>query len=212
VTRGNPLPIDPEEPERVAEAAARLGLEHVVITSVTRDDLPDGGAGQFAATIAEVRRRLPQVAVEVLIPDFGGSCVALDRVLAAGPNVLNHNLETVPRLYPTVRPGADYGRSLGLLAYAKARSKRVRTKSSLMLGLGERVMEVLQVFHDLRRVECDALTLGQYLQPTDRQLSVARYVSPDEFRSYRDRAEEMGFRSVTAGPLVRSSYQGPTSV
>jgi lipoic acid synthetase len=183
-------------------------LDHVVVTSVTRDDL--GGADQFAAIIEALRRRLPRTAVKVLNPDFRGSCVALERVLAAGPHVLNHSLETVPWLYPEVRPGADYRRSLGLLAHTKARSKRVRTKSGLGLALGERVTEVLEVFRDLRRTECDTLTLGQYLQPTDRQLPVACYVSPDEFRSYRDMAERMGFRSVTAGPLVCSSYRGRT--
>lgn len=206
VEHGNPQLLDPYESQRVAEAAARLSLDHVVVTSVTRDDLSDGGAGQFAATIEALRRRLPRATVEVLIPDFGGSCAALERVLAAEPDVLNHNLETVPRLYPRVRPGANYGRSLGVLAYARTRSKRVKTKSGLMLGLGERVTEVLQVLQDLRRAGCDMLTLGQYLQPTDRQLPVARHVPPDEFDSYQDRAEEMGFRSVAAGPMVRSSY------
>lgn len=206
VAHGKPVPVDRREPERVAEAAVRLGLDHVVVTSVTRDDLPDGGAGQFAETIEAVRRRLPRSTVEVLIPDFAGSCAALERVLAAEPDVLNHNLETVPRLYARVRPGADYRRSLGVLAYARTRGKRVKTKSGLMLGLGECATEVLQVLQDLRRAGCDMLTLGQYLQPTDRQLPVARYVPPDEFQGYQDRAEQMGFRSVAAGPLVRSSY------
>ncbi len=207
VEHGQPMPLDPHEPERVAEAAVRLDLRHVVITSVTRDDLPDGGAAQFAETIRAVRRELPECTVEVLIPDFGGSCTALDRVLAAKPDVLNHNLETVPRLYPDVRPGADYRRSLGLLAYAKSRSRRLATKSGLMLGLGEGGLEVFRALRDLRAAQCDILTLGQYLQPTDRQLPIARYVSPGEFAGYRERAEEMGFRSVTAGPLVRSSYR-----
>jgi lipoic acid synthetase len=207
VKHGRPAPLDPQEPERVADAAARLGLGHVVVTSVTRDDLPDGGAGQFAATIEALHRRLPRATVEVLVPDFRGSCAALESVLAAEPDVLNHNVETVPRLYPGVRPGADYRRSLGLLAYAGARSNHTATKSGLMLGLGERVTEILQVLHDLRGAQCDMLNLGQYLQPTDRQLAVARYVPPDEFKCYQERAEEMGFQGVAAGPLVRSSYQ-----
>ncbi len=206
VKQGNPAPPDPRESEQVAEAAARLGLHHVVVTSVTRDDLPDGGAAQFAATIEAVRRRLPDATVEVLIPDFSGSCAALEKVLAAKPDVLNHNLETVPRLYSHVRPGAYYERSLGLLAHAKGSGKRIATKSGLMLGLGERATEVLQVLRDLRRARCDVLTLGQYLQPTERQLPVARYVSPDEFRCYREQAQKIGFRGVAAGPLVRSSY------
>jgi len=207
VRHGQPAPLDPHEPERVAEAAARMGLCHVVVTSVTRDDLPDGGAGQFAATVRALRRRLPQSTVEVLIPDFCGCCAALEAVLDAQPDVLNHNLETVIRLYPRVRPGADYHRSLAVLAWAKARAPHMVTKSGLMLGLGERTVEVLDVFRDLRRVDCDLLTLGQYLQPTDRQLPVVRYVHPDEFEGYRDRAAALGFRGVAAGPMVRSSYR-----
>ena len=205
VRHGQPTPLDSDEPERVAEAAARMGLCHVVVTSVTRDDLPDGGAGQFA-----LRRRLPQATVEVLVPDFSGCCAALEAVLDAQPDVLNHNLETVPRLYPQVRPRADYHRSLGVLAWAKARAPHIVTKSGLMLGLGERTVEVLDGFHDLRRIGCDLLTLGQYLQPTDCQLPVVRYVRPEEFEGYRDRAEALGFRGVAAGPLVRSSYRAET--
>ncbi len=207
VTSGRPSPPDPDEPARVAEAAARLALRHVVVTSVTRDDLPDGGASQFAATVRAVRRRLPRATVEVLVPDFDGSCAALAAVVDAGPDVLNHNLETVPRLYPQVRPGADYRRSLALLDWVKTRAPHVVTKSGLMLGLGERTVEVLQVLRDLRRVRCDALTLGQYLQPTERQLPVARYVPPFEFAWYRERAEMLGFRGVAAGPLARSSHR-----
>lgn len=207
VTQGRPAAPDPGEPERVAEAAWRLGLSYVVLTSVTRDDLPDGGASAFAATIHAVRRRLPEARVELLIPDFRGSCAALQAVLAAGPEVLNHNLETVPRLYPAVRPGADYQRSLRLLAWAKAQAPALLTKSGLMLGLGERVSEVLQTLADLRSVECDLLTLGQYLQPGERQVPVARYLPPDEFAWYRARAETMGFRGVSSAPLVRSSHQ-----
>ena len=207
VTRGRPAPPDPDEPARVAEAAARLGLHHVVITSVTRDDLPDGGAAQFAATMRAVRRRLPEATVEVLIPDFVGSRAALEVVLAAEPDVLNHNLETVPGLYPQVRPQAEYRRSLGVLAWAKARAPQVVTKSGLMLGLGERTAEVLQVLYDLRQARCDLLTLGQYLQPADRQIPVSRYVSPAEFAWYEDRARRLGFLGVAAGPLVRSSHR-----
>ena len=176
VEHGCPAPLDPDEPERVAEATARLGLHHVIVTSVTRDDLLDGGASQFAAVVQAVRRRLPEAVVEVLIPDFNGSRAALETVLAAGPDVLNHNLETVPSFYPQVRPQADYRRSLGVLAWAKTRAPQMLTTSGLMLGLGERRAEVLRVLYDLRQARCDLLTLGQYLQPTDRQIPVARYV------------------------------------
>ena len=207
VKKGRPQPPDPEEPEQVAEAAFRLRLRYVVVTSVTRDDLPDGGAGSFAATVRAVRRRLPGARVEVLIPDFRGSLAALETVLDAGPDVVNHNVETVPRLYPVIRPQADYRRSLGVLAWVKGRSPQTATKSGLMLGLGERTAEVLQVLYDLREARCDLLTLGQYLQPTERQSPMARYISPEEFAEYRAKAEAMGFRGVAAGPLVRSSYQ-----
>jgi lipoic acid synthetase len=207
VGHGRPAPPDPGEPQRVAEAAARLGLRHVVLTSVTRDDLPDGGAGHFAVAIQALRRDLPAAAVEVLIPDLKGSHAALELVLQARPDVLNHNVETVPRLYRTVRPRADYRRSLALLARAKALYPGLVTKSGLMLGLGERTAEVIQVLHDLRRVGCDLLTLGQYLQPTEHQLPVARYVSPDEFTVYGEKARAMGFRGVASGPLVRSSHR-----
>jgi lipoic acid synthetase len=206
VKHGRPAPLDPDEPERVAQAAVRLGLGYVVITSVTRDDLPDGGAGQFAAAILSVRRHLPGARVEVLIPDFG-LCSALDAVLDAGPDVLNHNLETVPRLYPKVRPGADYGRSLQILAWAKAHAPQLPTKSGLMLGLGERTAEVVQALHDLRDAGCDLLTLGQYLRPSDGQLPVVRYVTPEEFDWYGDKAKALGFRAVASAPLVRSSHR-----
>lgn len=207
VRKGKPAPPDPKEPERVAEAARRLGLKHVVITSVTRDDLPDGGASHFVATIEAVRRRLPDATVEVLIPDFGGSLAALEQVIAAEPEVINHNLETVPRLYPLVRPGADYRRSLGILAWVKRRAPHIVTKSGLMLGLGEYPGEVEEVFVDLRRVGCDMVTLGQYLRPTERQLPVAEFVPPERFEAYKRRGERMGFRAVVSGPLVRSSYR-----
>jgi len=190
----------------VAEAAEKLGLRHVVITSVTRDDLPDGGASHFVATIEAVRRRLPDATVEVLIPDFGGSLAALEQVIAAGPEVINHNLETVPRLYPLVRPRADYRRSLGILAWVKRRAPHIVTKSGLMLGLGEHPGEVEEVLVDLRRVGCDVVTLGQYLRPTAQQLPVAEFIPPECFEVYRRRGERMGFRAVVSGPLVRSSY------
>jgi lipoic acid synthetase len=207
VKRGEPAPPDPEEPERVADAVLRLDLRHVVITSVTRDDLPDGGAGHFAATVQAVRRRSPGTVIEVLIPDFGGSQHALAAVLAAEPDVLNHNLETVSRLYPRVRPGADYRRSLGLLAWTKAQAPRTVTKSGLMVGLGESRADLLRTLYDLRQARCDLLTVGQYLQPTGSHLPVDRYVPPAEFASFRARADKLGFRGVAAGPLVRSSHR-----
>jgi lipoic acid synthetase len=207
VKRGEPAPPDPDEPDRVADAALQLSLHHVVITSVTRDDLPDGGARHFAATIHAIRSRSPGTVIEVLIPDFAGSQSALTTLLAAEPDVLNHNLETVSRLYPRVRPGAGYRRSLGLLAWTKAQAPRMVTKSGLMLGLGESTAEVLRTLYDLRQARCDLLTVGQYLQPTDSQLAVDRYVPPAEFASYRARAENLGFRGVAAGPLVRSSHR-----
>jgi lipoic acid synthetase len=204
VRTGHPLPPDPSEPERVAEAAARLGLNHVVVTSVARDDLKDGGASHFAATIEAVRRSCPDALVEVLVPDFGGSMAALEKVIAARPDILNHNVETVPRLYPLVQPRANYRRSLGLLAWAKWAG--LTTKSGLMLGLGETRGEVIAVMQDLRRVGCELLTLGQYLQPTSRHLPVVEYIHPMEFEWYRGVSKAMGFRAVAADPLVRSSY------
>jgi lipoic acid synthetase len=207
VKRGDPAALDFGEPERVADAAFRLNLQHVVITSVTRDDLPDGGARHFAATVQAIRRRSPGTIIEVLIPDFAGSQRALNTLLAAQPDILNHNLETVSRLYPRVRPGADYRRSLGLLAWTKAQAPRMVTKSGLMLGLGESRTELVRTLYDLRQARCDLLTLGQYLQPTDAQLPVDRYVPPAEFAGYQARAESLGFRGVAAGPLVRSSHR-----
>ena len=212
VESGSPDPIRDDEPEAVAEACLELDLAHVVITSVTRDDLPDGGAGQFARTIAAVRRRLPRATVEVLVPDFRGDMEALKAVLAAGPDVFNHNIETVPRLYPAVRPGADYRRSLAVLARAArwaAASPDARpiTKSGLMLGLGERDEEVLAAMADLRGVSCRILTIGQYLAPSPAHLPVQRFVEPAKFDAWRRRGEAMGFEAVAAGPFVRSSYR-----
>ncbi len=202
-----PLPPDPGEPERVAEAAKRLHLRHVVVTSVTRDDLPDGGAEHFAATISAIRKALPQATVEVLIPDFQGSEKALETVLAAYPDVLNHNVETVPRLYPLVRPQADYARSLWLLEKAKEKAPGILTKSGLMVGLGETKAEVEEVLRDLRKAKCDIVTIGQYLRPSVHHLPVASYILPEEFEYYREYALRLGFSGVASGPFVRSSYR-----
>lgn len=206
VPSSRPLPPDDGEADRVAKAAEELGLSYVVVTSVTRDDLPDGGARQFAETIGAIRHRLPHSLVEVLIPDFRGSKAALKTVLDARPDVLDHNLETVPRLYPAVRPEADYFRSLGLLAGAAQLAPHVLPKSGLMLGLGESGEEVLDVLRDLRRVNCRILTLGQYLRPSARHIEVARYVRPEEFAALKEEALRLGFGQVESGPLVRSSY------
>lgn len=205
VSHGRPLPPDPHEPERLAEAAAGMGLRHVVITSVTRDDLPDGGAGQFADAILAVRDVLPEASIEVLVPDFRGSSGALEIVLNARPDVLNHNIETVPSLYPTVRPEAYYERSLELLGRARALSGAWVTKSGLMLGLGESEEEVLAVLADLRRAGTDSVTIGQYLRPGRRNLPVERYLRPEEFDALGQRALDMGFKAVVSSPLARSS-------
>src|SRR5437868_3220921 len=205
VHKGTPDALAGDEPERVAEAAYRLGLRHVVITSVTRDDLPDGGAAHFARCVVAVRERTG-AAVEVLTPDFLGDAAAIDRVLESRPEVYNHNLETVPRLYKKARGRADYRRSLDLLAHVKRRAPRTVTKSGLMLGLGETTDELLDVLADLRAVACDTLTLGQYLAPTLKHIPVKRYVPPREFDGLADLARAMGFRQVASGPFVRSSY------
>jgi lipoic acid synthetase len=211
VQKGTPEPLEIDEPERVAEAAARLGLKHVVITSVTRDDLPDGGAEQFARCIVAVRRRTG-AAVEVLTPDFLGDKAAIDRVLAARPEVYNHNMETVPRFYKKVRGRAEYQRSLDLLVHVKIRAPKIVTKSGLMLGLGESYEELFEVLADLRSVRCDTLTLGQYLTPTLKHVPVARYLPPDEFKAIADLARKLGFDKVVAGPFVRSSYHADEMV
>lgn len=203
IRHGIPLPPNPSEPQAVSERAVTLGLDYVVLTSVTRDDLPDGGADHFAQTIDALRRRCPQAGVEVLTPDFQGSQGALARVLEARPTVFNHNLETVPRLYPEVRPAADYGRSLDLLRWARS----LPTKSGLMLGLGETLDELDRVFEDLLEAGVASLTMGQYLRPTRRQLPVQRYLHPDEFEALGERARTLGFRQVKSGPLVRSSFE-----
>ncbi|MFW6279845.1 MAG: lipoyl synthase [Planctomycetota bacterium] len=203
VSSGDPSPESDDEPERVAEAAARMGLEHVVITSVTRDDLPDGGSEHFARVIRAIRARC-EATVEVLTPDFEGREEDVDRVLEARPDVFNHNLETVPGLYPEVRPEADYGRSLQVLA--RASDSGLLTKSGLMLGLGETDSQVVEVMKDLRDVGCDGLTLGQYLRPNEDKHDVVSFIHPDRFEQYRERACDMGFSGVAAGPFVRSSY------
>jgi len=206
VHTGTPRPPEPDEAERLANAAAAMGLRHVVITSVDRDDLADGGAGAFVAAIAAVRRRLPDATVEVLTPDFRGVPGAADRIAAAGPEVFNHNLETVPRLYDAVRPGADYRRSLDLLARVKALAPAAAVKSGLMVGLGETDAELLAVLADLREAGCDVLTLGQYLRPSARHRPVARYLTPHAFARLKAEAEALGFAHVAAGPRVRSSF------
>jgi lipoic acid synthetase len=197
---------DPEEPERVARAAAELGLKHVVITSVTRDDLEDGGASHFARTVKALKGKDPGIIVEILIPDFQGSREALQIAVESGPDILNHNLETVPRLYPEVRPQAVYRRSLDLLKSAKEIRPGKVTKSGLMLGLGEEMKEVVEAMADLRTASCDLLTLGQYLQPSGKHHRVVRYVRPEEFEDLRREGEEMGFKAVFSAPLVRSSF------
>jgi len=197
---------DPGEPERIARATAELGLKHVVITSVTRDDLPDGGAAHFAETVSALKKNGARVIVEVLIPDFQGSLQALETVVHSGPDIINHNLETVPRLYPEVRPQADYRRSLHLLQMVKEIDPGKISKSGLMLGLGEERQEVLQVMADLREVSCDLLTLGQYLQPSGKHHPVVRYIPPEEFEELQRRGEDLGFKGVFSAPLVRSSF------
>lgn len=206
VPKGRPDPLDGEEPLNVAEAAARLGLNHVVVTSVDRDDLPDQGAGHFAETIRQIRTRLPHAVIEVLTPDFRGEDDLIDVVADAEPTIFNHNLETVPRLYPRVRPGAKYAQSLALLRRVKERRPEQFTKSGLMLGLGETAEELEAVLRDLRAHGVDILTLGQYLRPTLKQLPVERFVPPEEFDALGRLGKKLGFLSVASGPFVRSSY------
>ena len=207
VPSGRPIgPPDPAEPERVAEAAEKMGLRYAVVTSVDRDDQPDGGAGIFAKTVQAIHRRIPGCRVEVLIPDFRGEWNALKTVMDAGPEVLDHNMETVPRLYRKVRKGSVYERSLELLRRAKEFSPTTPTKTGMMLGLGEEREEVLGAMRDIVAQHVDILTLGQYLQPTQEHLPVARFVHPEEFAEYKRLGEEMGFKHVESGPLVRSSY------
>jgi lipoic acid synthetase len=235
VAQGTPGKLDPEEPARVAKAAAELGLSHAVVTSVNRDDLADGGAAHFAATIRAIRDAVPGCTVEVLIPDFRGDEAALETVLEAEPEVLNHNTETVPRLYRRVRPQARYAQSLELLARADAwrcqpqsrdsglgtRDSRrhslpglpaMKTKSGLIVGLGETRDEVLETLSDLRAAGCDIVTIGQYLQPHERRLPIEKYYTPEEFEEFRREGEAMGFARVESGPLVRSSYHAKRAI
>jgi lipoic acid synthetase len=204
VSSGRPFGLDEDEPQRVAQAAARLGLKYAVITSVTRDDLADGGASIFAATAQAIRAAAPDCRIELLVPDFAGSKAALQKVFDAKPDVFGHNLETVPRLYDLVRPQAQYQRSLKVLELA--RENGLVTKSGIMVGLGETEQEVQEVIRDLAEIGCDILTLGQYLRPSKGHLPVARYYSPEEFAVLKSEAENLGFKAVESGPLVRSSY------
>ena len=206
VRHGRPDPVDPDEPRHLVDAVQQLGLRHVVITSVTRDDLADGGAAHFAACIEALHANTP-ASVEVLIPDFGGREAPLRAVLAAGPEVLGHNVEVVPRLYPLIRPAADYRRSLRVLERAKRIRPSVYCKSGLMVGVGEREEEVIQVLRDLRDVHCDFVTIGQYLSPSQLHYPVAEYVEPQTFERYARVAQELGFSGVSCGPFVRSSYR-----
>jgi lipoic acid synthetase len=207
VPSGKPVgPPEEDEPERVAEAVAKMGLRYAVVTSVNRDDQPDGGSAIFARTISEIRRRVPGCRVEILIPDFRGEWSALETVLEARPDVLNHNMETVPRLYRKVRPQAHYRQSLDVLAFARRHAPGVLTKSGFMVGLGETEEEVHTLLRDLHANGTDVATIGQYLQPTRRNLPVSAYVDPAQFDAYRDYGLALGFKMVFSGPLVRSSY------
>ncbi len=201
-----PAPLDKDEPGHIADAVKELGLKHVVITSVTRDDLADGGASHFADTIRAVKKYNRKVIVEVLIPDFKGDSKALSEVIDAGPEIINHNVETVPRLYRDVRPQADYAQSLEVIRRIREADRGIFSKSGIMVGLGETGDEVLSLFQDLRKAECDILTIGQYLAPSEKHYPVKEYIHPDIFRFYEEKAMEMGFRSVASGPFVRSSY------
>jgi lipoic acid synthetase len=212
VQKGAPLPVDYDEPARVAEAVSIMGLKFAVITSVNRDDRPDGGAELFAMVIRAIRQRVPQCGVEVLVPDFQGNLAAVETVMEARPDVFNHNTETVPRLYRQVRLGARYERSLDVLEHARRLHPATPTKSGLMLGLGETAEEVLQVMRDLRAHQVGILTLGQYLRPSPKHLPIVRYVTPAEFEEFRIAGNEMGFDHVESGPMVRSSYHASNAV
>jgi lipoic acid synthetase len=207
VKKGKPVAPDPQEPEHIVQAIRELGLRYVVVTSVTRDDLPDGGASQFVNTIEAIHKYDTSIMAEVLIPDFKGSLSALQSVIECSPNVINHNVETVPRLYPEVRPEADYHRSIELLKQAKDISRHLVTKSGFMLGLGESQSEVIDIMTDLRYADCDLLTIGQYLQPSSTHHPVVRYVTPEEFEEYKLIGKKLGFKYVVSAPMVRSSFQ-----
>jgi len=206
VSHGRPPVYDVEEPSRVARAIAEMGLQHAVITSVDRDDLPDFGAHIFAETIRQIRARLPECSIEVLVPDFQGREASIDLVLAAGPDIYNHNTETVPRLYKRCRPGGRYDRVLNIFRFVKREAPEIPTKTGLILGMGETNEEILSVMRDLRTVDVDILTLGQYLRPSNSHIRLDRYVTPNEFRMLKDEGMGMGFKHVESGPLVRSSY------
>jgi lipoic acid synthetase len=206
IDKGKPVSLDPEEPRNVALVVKELGLDHIVVTSVNRDDLPDGGAAHYAKTVFWIKQLNPATRVELLIPDFEGNLPALEIVMKSSIDILNHNIETVPRLYGKVRPGHSYACSLNILQQAKTMRADVVTKSGFMVGVGESYDEILATLGDLRKNRVDIVTIGQYLQPTNRQLKVERYVSPEEFRLFKNAAEKLGFRHVESGPLVRSSY------
>ncbi|MCA9242924.1 MAG: lipoyl synthase [Phycisphaerales bacterium] len=210
VSTKKPLPPEPDEPQRMADAAARLGLRHVVITSVARDDLPDEGAAHFAACIAAVRERMPHATIEVLVPDFHGREELIRVVCDARPEVYNHNIETVERLQKKARPAARYERTLGVLRTVKRLDPRIRTKSGIMVGLGETTDEIIATMRDLRAHDCEMITIGQYLRPGDIQLPVEKYYTPEEFDALADAARELGFSAVASGPFVRSSYFAET--
>ena len=205
VHHGTPLPLDPDEPQKIADAVRSLHLRHAVITSVTRDDLPDGGAAHFAATVCRCKETVPEATIEILVPDFNGDTRALDVVLEAGPAILNHNVETVPRLYPLIRPAADFRRSLDVIAYAT--HKGVTAKSGIMVGLGETEAEVTALLQALRDAGCRIVTIGQYLQPSAAQVKVQEFVHPEQFSRYEQIGTSLKFDSVFAGPFVRSSYR-----
>jgi lipoyl synthase len=206
IDKGKPLALDPEEPRNVALVVKELGLDHIVVTSVNRDDLPDGGAAHYSKTVFWIKQLNPAIRVELLIPDFDGNLQALQTVMSSGIDILNHNIETVPRLYGKVRPGHSYACSLNILGQAKTMRGSVATKSGFMVGVGESYDEIMATLADLRKNNVDIVTIGQYLQPTHRQLKVERYVAPEEFRQFKSAAETLGFRHVESGPLVRSSY------
>jgi len=212
VAKGIPGELDFKEPEHVALAVKKLDLKHAVITSVTRDDLSDGGADHFAKVINSIRKVNPNTSIEVLIPDFKGDMSALKKVIDAKPDIVNHNVETVPRLYRKVRPGADYKRSIKLLERIKRLSPKIYTKSGMMVGLGESEQEIIQTFKDLTNVGCDILTIGQYLRPSKNHIKVHEYVTPKKFEYFKNVAESMGFKYVASGPLVRSSYKAYDSL
>jgi lipoic acid synthetase len=206
IDKGKPVALDPEEPRNVALVVKDLGLSHVVVTSVNRDDLPDGGAAHYASTVFWIKQFNPGIRVELLIPDFADNLQALEMVMNSGIDILNHNIETVPRLYGKVRPGHTYACSLNILQQAKAMRADVLTKSGFMVGVGESHEEIMEILADLRENHVDIVTIGQYLQPSNRQLKVERYISPEEFCKFKNQAEKLGFRHVESGPLVRSSY------